>query len=223
MAAAILGGGQRIQTAKFHIYNSDSAVDYAQASVNLINSLDDGPGGSFNVSVTSDNAADNNTYKARIIGWDTTGSPQPQQDDNLVMNGTTPAPSGLNWSKVVAIESRDVSSGALKPTNGNWTVKYGSTVYGVLLAGKYSMTSEVRIGLVATLSDTTTVADAATLPGGISLSKPRTVLTGIAMANSGVLTHLQTQGGWSVWAVDEMRKVSSDLQVIIMTDGAFYS
>jgi len=219
MAAAMTGGGSRTSIAKFFIVNTDADTDLIGGTVNLANSLDDSPSGPFYPSVTPGLSTDDSTYFARFIGWDTQLVPQPLTSD-VACNGAVQVTAGDQFSKVVAVESRDVTSGALKATTSPWLVKNGSTTQGIMLAGYYSCTAEITIALNSVLNDTTTTTDAQTPPGGAVFTKPRSEATGIPIVNGQVLTKNNgAQGGWSQWVVGEMRKPSIDIQVIIQVNG----
>ena len=228
--AAALAGGNRYQIAYFAIYNSNT-VDYVGASVNLINSLLAAqPSGGFFVNIYSDSALDGNLFNARLIGTSTAGTPQPLQDNSLIMNGLTSQPSGVQFTQLFSVESRNVNTSVLTPTNGNWYIYAGSTLIGIMPKGYYSCTCEWSFALVGTLNDTTTYTSCGTAPSGnpptingLTLVQPNTVLSGVPMANGGVLTAGSWQGGWGCWTVAQGRLPSPDLQVVIMTDGAFYS
>lgn len=219
MPSALDGGGTRYQYAKWFVTNTSSTNDLTAGTINLPLAIDDSPAGPFTVSATSDSASDDNTRKIRYIGTDTFDAPLQFE---VTSSGLTEAVSSDDMNSLIAVECRNVSTGALVASVGNQTIKCGSTVVAVLLAGYYSMTSEIKIGLVATLDDTTTTTDGATAPSGITFTKPRTVAAGIAMANSGALGHGVSQGGWSRWAVSEMRKPSMDIQVVIQPDASTY-
>lgn len=216
MASAIAGGGTRVQIAKYFISNENSTVDYTNATQNLKNSLDDSPAGPFVPSFQPLGAGEDNTFKCRFIGFDMSGNPLQSE---AIASTNTLVPAGDSFGVLSQVESRDVTTGVLKATTQDWAIKCGSTDVGILAKSYYSATSEVQIGLVPTLDDTTTTTDASTLPAGITFSKPRTIATGLPFANSGVLTHGTSQGGWSKWAIPEVRKASTDIQVVIQLDG----
>lgn len=219
MAAALAGGGARSQYAKFFVYNPATSDDLIGTTINRCNSLDDAPSSDFVPSVQSDSASDGTSLKARFIGLNTLG--QPLQSERI-MAGTTLAAAADHFSKLHAVEFRAVSSGVLTAPVGTVTVRGDSTVMGIQPAGYYSMTSEVKIAMSATLDDEATADDAATAPGGYTFTKPRTIATGIACPNGGVLTHLTGWGGFMEWTVDEARKPSPDLQVLLQVDGSTF-
>jgi len=222
MSSAMAGGGSRTSVAKYWIVNQSSTDDLQSGSVNLANSMDDSPAGPFYPSITPSASTDDNTYLFRFLGWDTQPVPQPLSSD-VNGQGAVKVSSGDSFSRVVAVESRDATTGVFKPVTSNCTIANGPITTGILMAGCYSITSEVRTALSASLDDASTTADAATVPAGIVLSKPRTLATALTLANNGVLPKGGgAQPGWSVWVVDEMRKPSQDLQVIIQVNGATF-
>lgn len=216
MAAAISGGTRR-QYAKFFVRNT-SADALSEAKICLY-SLDDSPAGPFTCSGQSDSSSDDNTHKLRFLGFKTDGTPLSVE---LICAGTSEVVTTDQFGVLTAVENRDVSTGALKPSAGNKTIRCGATIVGVLRSGYYSITSEIKIGLVATLNDSGTTADALTAPSGISFSKPRTLTAGLSFANGGVLTGGAAQGIWSEYSVAELRRPSSDLQCPLLIEGASY-
>jgi hypothetical protein len=214
MGSNTAGGGTKTQYEKVFFKNTNGTLPLTSSVVFIKNSLDV-VGSNGTVAVVSDSASDDNTKKVTVIGYDASSDPQ---SEDITMNGTSTATGALTFSKVHRVEFRIVSSGALTTTSGNVTVTRSSAL-GIIPAGYNSATAEIDIGLIATLDGTSTIADAATAPGGIAFSRPNAQGEGIAVANSQSLTAASGQGIWVRWQLAERAAASADISVVLVLDG----
>lgn len=216
MPSAATGGGTRTLYAKTFVKNTNSSDDMSATKLYMVNSLDDKPAGNHTVSLTSSSASDGSSKKARLIGLNNSGAPLQEE---VTLNGTSTVTSSGTFSALHRVEIRLVSDSSLSNAAGDITVVSNSTTIGKVPLGYYAATAEVQMGLVATLDGSSTTTDATTAPGGISFSKPRTAAGGLAVANSGVLTHGSAQAVWWKWTVTESQKPSADIEVLLGWEG----
>lgn len=214
MASATAGGGARVQHASSHIKNTNATDSLISGRVWLANALDD-VASDGTASFASSSADDDSTRKVRILGLDDAGVPTQEE---VTLNGTSSATSLTSWSAIHRVELRLVSGGTLVNAAGDITVTRDSAL-GVIPAGYWSATAEVQFGVEATLGTSTTTADAATAPGGISFAKPRTEAGATALANSGLLAAGATQQVWWRWTMAEQARPSADIQVVLRWSG----
>jgi len=214
MASATAGGGARVQHASSHIKNTNGSDALTSALAWLANALDD-VASDGTASFSSSSADDDSTRKVRILGLDDAGTPT---QEDLPLNGTSTVTSLTSWSAIHRVELRLVSGGTLAAAAGDITVTRGADL-GVIPAGYWSATSEVDFGLEATLGTSTTTADAATAPSGISFARPRTEAGGTALANAATLTAGASQQVWWRWTLAEQARPSADIQVVLRWSG----
>lgn len=214
MGSNTTGGGTKTQYAKVFYKNTNASLPLTSSVVYIANSLD-AVGSNGVVSVVSDAAGDNNTYKITVIGLDASSNPQLE---DITLNGVTTATGSYTFSAVNRVEYRVVSSGLLANATGNVTITR-SAALGIIPAGYNSATAEVDIGLIATLDGSSTTTDASTAPGGISFTRPNAYAEGLAVANSGSLTNGSGQGIWLRWVLAERAAASADISVILTLDG----
>lgn len=216
MGSAMEGGGDKVQRAKLFYINESTTDDLTSAKIWLANALDTSAGNDEWRFVSS-SADDDDGVTWKGIGFDTDGDPLSEE---IVGNGTSEVQSLADFSVRSRVETRDSDSGELRALVGTGTIKKGaSTTIGAIPAGYYSATSEIDIWLPATLDDTGEADDAASDPSGVSWSRPRTFAGGLAVANSGTLTHETGQGIWSRWTVAEEALPSADIQVVVAIQG----
>src|ERR1041385_4825589 len=174
MNANPVGGSTLTQHTNLKYHNNNWTGNSLQASPGIFvaNGLDANTG-SGNFVVQSDNAADNGSYFVHGIGLDVSGLPI---DQNVTMNGTTPASSTivLGAGGAMAFELRAASGGALTNANGNISITVGGQLLGYIPAGRNTAIACLDIGIDASLNTPGPIANAATAPGGITFSRPRT-------------------------------------------------
>jgi hypothetical protein len=214
MASATAGGGAKVQYSSTHVKNTNATDALTSAKVWLANGLDD-VASAGTASFASSSASDDSTRKVRILGLDDDGVPTQEE---VTLNGTATATSLTSWSVIHRVELRLVSGGTLVNSDGDITITRGSAL-GVIPAGYWSATAEVQFGVEATLGTSTTTADAATAPGGISFAKPRTEAGAASLANSGTVAAAATQQVWWQWTMAEQAKPSADVQVVLRWSG----
>lgn len=216
MAAAGSGGGAKIQYSKVFWWNDHASDDLANAKVHIANALDTPAAGNNLMSGVSAGSGDNNTKKLRFIGKNSAGVPA---FEDVTMNGTTEVTGAAQFSEIHAVELRLVSGSALTTAAGDITIKKNGVTLGIIPAGYSCAIAEVDIGLAATLDDTATSTNPGTAPAGITFSRPRDHAGGLAVANSGTLTHQTGQGVWLKWTCAEERLSSPDLQLVLKLQG----
>lgn len=216
MAAPAESEGDQPQISKTFYKNTNTTDDLTDAKIWLANALDAGDAGNYPVSLQSSNVLDGSTYKGRCQGLDTAGDPLQAE---VTLAGTTEVFTGLDFSVVHSVETRNATTGVLQALNGTLTVRRNGDIIGVIPAGYYSANTEVNIGLAAALNDTATTADAETDPSGITFSRPRTYADGLAVAGDD-LTAEDAQGIWFKWIQPERRKPTPDQQVLVGIRGA---
>ena len=214
MSSAPAGGGSKVQYSSTHIKNTNATDALTSAKAWMANSLDD-VASAGTASFASSSVSDDSTRKVRILGLDDDGVPTQEE---VTLNGTSSATSLTSWSAIHRVELRLVSGGTLVNAAGDITVTRGAEL-GVIPAGYWSATAEVQFGVEATLGTSTTTADAATAPGGISFAKPRTEAGATALANSGLLAAGATQQVWWRWTLAEQARPSADIQVVLRWSG----
>lgn len=186
------GGSTLKQTQKVHVRNISTTDTALNLSAYFENFIDDAP--SLNtVSLVSDSALDSSIYFGRVLGFDNSGNPI-QVD--VTLNGTTEVTSVSTILHFSRVENRLVSSGALVPTNGNVTVKSGSTTLGTIPTGLRTASNEHSMIMEASLDTSTTIATTASDPSG-TFSSPRTLAT--ALPFSADLSHVGAPHNQAMW------------------------
>lgn len=161
-----LGGSTKVQTQKL-FWRNESGTDAAKScSMYLENYLDDAPSNAV-LSVVSDSALDDGTLFVRILAFDNSGNPI-QVD--ITLNGTTAATSISSALHISRAEVRSTTGQAITASNGNITVKSGSTVLGIIPFGLRGATHELSILMEATLDSSTTIANTSANPTGTFFS-----------------------------------------------------
>lgn len=215
LSSSLLGGGDKTIYAKWFFKNDSATDDLPNAKIFVENLLDDGPTGNHNITIRPSGAGDDGTRTAKVIGFDASGAPLVE---NLPLNGDADVSTVGQFSKLVAIESRLTSGGALVRSASEWTIKKDTTTIGKVPVSSYGSTTEVAIGLEATLNGTATTTNAATAPAGITFSRPKDYASGIAVA-TGTLTQGDAQGVWERWTNPERRPTSPDFELIVSIQG----
>lgn len=215
MASSLSGGGVKTQYSKLFAKNTHATEDLTAAKIYCSNLLDDSPSGNHAIVVRPTSASDDSTMKNRLIGFDASSNPLVEE---VACAGDADVTSSGLFSKICAVESRLVSSSALVASVSDRTIKKNGTSLGIIPATFTAATAEISIGLAATLNDTATTTNAATAPGSITFTKPKTYAAGLAVATT-ILTHGDAQGIWSKWVVDERRSSSPDLEIAVVIHG----
>jgi hypothetical protein len=211
------GGSVREQRAKWFVKNSHPTEDLQEGKIYLANGLDDWAINNTTFGVQSTSVSDTG-LKVRAIGNDTNGDPI-QLETNV--NGTTLVASADTLTALHSAELRDQATGVLQPGAGGIRIsRGGSLVLGEIPPGHYSATNEFKIWLPASLNDTGTATDTFTNPSGASWSRPRTVETALAIANSGTLTAEAAQAIWLLWSLQPGTRPRFDLQCVIGVYGS---
>lgn len=187
------GGATLIQTNKFFARNGSSTDTAYSMGIWIENALDNNPSNN-NITISSDHASDNSSYYARIIGFNNSGNPVQIDVD---MNGTTPVTTSSQINVITRVESRASSNDALVPTNGNWTIKNGTTTLGILPYGLRTATTEYSILMEAALNGSSTIANTTANPTG-TFFRPRTEAG--ALAFFGDLSHISGPNAQPIWA-----------------------
>lgn len=216
MPAPAESEGDQPQIGKGFYKNTNTTDDLTGAKIWLANALDAGDAGNYPVSLQSDNSLDGSTYKGRCQGLDTAGDPLQAE---VTLAGTTEVFTGVDFSAIHSVETRNSTTGVLQALNGKLTVRRNTDIIGYIPAGKYSANSEVNIGLEGALNDTATTTNPETDPSGITFTRPRTYEGGLAVAG-GDLTADDAQGIWFKWIQPERRKPTPDQQVLVGIRGA---
>lgn len=215
LASSLSGGGDKTLYAKYFLKNVSASDDLPNAKIFIENLLDDGPVGNHNITIRPSASGDDSTRVAKLIGFDSGGA---SLIENLPLNGDADVTSVGQFSKLVAVESRLASGGALVRSVSQWTVKKNTTVVGYVPVSSYGATSEVAIGLEASLNGSSTTTDATTAPSGITFSKPKDYAGGLAVA-TGTLTHGDAQAIWERWINPERRATSPDFELVVSIQG----
>lgn len=217
------GSGDRVQYGKAFMKNTHGSTDFGNAVMWIANALDDWGAGQDTITFQSDSADDDSGIFFRAIGYDVNGDPV-QLD--TAGNGVTEAASSDQLTHISRVTVHEDNAGEgypVTPTAGNVTIRRGNgTVLGVIPAGYWSATGEVKIALAGALNDTLTITNAGDPDddlSGFTFEKPRTYADGIALANSGVLTAGAGQGFWLEETVKEGMKPSRDVQIVLAIDG----
>jgi hypothetical protein len=187
------GGATLIQTNKFFVRNGSSTDTAYSCAIWIENALDDNPSNN-NIKVVSDNASDNSSYFARIIGFNNSGNPV---QIDVTMNGTTEVTTSSQINTISRVESRASSNEALTPTNGNWTIKNGTTVLGILPYGLRTATTEYSILMEAATNGSSTIANTTANPTG-TFFRPRTEAGALAFYAD--LSHISGPNAQPIWA-----------------------
>jgi hypothetical protein len=192
-----LGGATITQYNKIFMVNS-STTDDAVGVVAWIENGINQPSTNTTISIVSDSSLDSSLYKARVVGFDSSGNPATVE---IQLNGTTTVVTVSSITYVSRIEIRLVASPfTLTSTQGNVSVKDSTaTLLGIIATGLSSGISENRIGMEGVKNGTTTTTNAVTAPSGVSMASPNTFGSGISFSGGGTLTHTGTdaQGIWS--------------------------
>lgn len=214
MAGNAFGGADKIQYQKFFQGNTHGSLALTDAVIWIHNGMADSAGGYVTTAVST-SALDGSGKYLRVIGNDATADAQ----DEIDMAGTTTATGTIVFNKRWVVTLHDGVTDALTPSAGTITIYENGVAIAIIPPGAYSCTGEVKIGLKNALNDTDTTTDASTAPTGITFSRPRTVATGLAVANSGSLTAGAEQGGWIEWTCNDGRRASNDVEVYILCEG----
>jgi len=204
------GSSSQIRYQKVFVQNNNATSALNNAVLYLGNGLADTPGiGNF--TIVSSNSADGSGLQAQVIGIDNTGS---ANSETITLNGTTAVTGAINWSQVWKVII--VAAGTTTPTAtaGTLTISVGGASLGIIPAGFYSATAEIKIGLASTLNDSASSANDLTSPAGISFTKPNSANAGLTMANGGSLTALSAQGMWMQQTIPAGLATSSDIQIV---------
>lgn len=216
MGSSILGGGDKTQYEKVFVANTNASDDLTSSVVYIKNSLDIVVSNNIPAAVST-SASDDTTAKITVIGLDSAGAPQ---SEDIRLNGTASVTGFLTFSKIHRVELRNYISGLLQLANGDITISCGATALGIIPTGYKTATAEIDIGLVATLDDDGTTTTPIVAPSGISFTRPRTVATGLSVANAGTLTHAKGNGVWVKWVLAERANPSADVEVILSISGS---
>jgi hypothetical protein len=205
-------GADRIHYEKVFYKNTDTTSDLSAGVIFILNSIDD-IGSAGVLTVASSSSSDVGTLV--VIGYDNTGNPQ---EESIAVNGLNNVQGLINWTYVQRAIFTDGNGNPIAAV-GDLSLAVAGTNVGKIPSGYHSATGEFRIGLAATLSDTATTTNTITAPGGITFTKPRSASAGIAVANSGVLTHLQSQGIWLKMTTKAGLAAASDVDVVLSING----
>lgn len=214
------GGGTRIQRAKMFALNTHETEDLTGGKVYMPNAFDDWGVNDLTVAAQGDASGDDDDKFIRFLGHDTNGDPIALE---VSLSGNTIVPTSNSLTKLQSAESRDDLTGEYAALEHDVNIlRGGVTNLGKIPGDFYTGTGEFDIWLPSTLNDDTTAANAETDPSGASWSRPRTLLTALDIANSGVLTAGAAQGMWQRWQLPETTKPRFDLQVLIAVAGASF-
>lgn len=209
------GDGDRVQYGKEFIANNHADEDLINGKIWIPNALDDFGAGMDTMIGFSDSEDDDSTKFLRYIGLDVSGDPV-TYDVNMDGLDEVVTLDQMTW--VSRVTCHLVSSGDLTPTAGTVTLKRGNgTVLGVIPAGYFSASNEVKIALSATLDDTVTISDAADTDddlSGYTFSRPRTLADAISCANSGRIPGGSAQGYFLELTVREGMPPSLDVEYL---------
>lgn len=148
---------------------------------------------------SSSSATDSSTYKLRIHGLDSGGT---EREEYLSLNGLTEVTSSYQYSEIHNVCK---VNGSYVPVVavGDITIKISTTTIGKIPAGYYTANGEVKLALEITLDDTNTSTNRLTSPndGGatpidFTFYEAQDYASGLAVANSGILTAGSAQGLW---------------------------
>jgi hypothetical protein len=209
-----VGGSDLIQISKVFARNGNSTSPAIACTCWGENFLDD-VGSTNTVTLQSDSILDTSDYFARIIGFDGSGNPI---SADRAMNGISAVTTVLTFGSISRIEYRLVLTGALTTTNGNVTVKSGSTTIGFVPQGLNGANSEQYIAMEAVQNGSTTIADCQTAPSP-SFFKPRTRATALSFSEGGTLLGNATpnrQGVWRKLSIPAATLGSSDAHASII-------
>ncbi|MFA5505784.1 MAG: hypothetical protein WC314_19915 [Vulcanimicrobiota bacterium] len=220
MPSLAADGGVNTQIAKLFALNTHETEDLTNGKIYLPNAMDDWGANDQTAAAAGHASGDDDDKFIRFLGHDTNGDPIALE---VSLSGDTVVATSNSMTALQSVEARDDTSGELTATAHPVKVlRGGATELGFVPGGYYTATSEFDLWLPATLNDTTTAADAATDPSGASWSRPRTLSTAVAIANSGVLTAGAAQGVWQRWQLPERTKPRWDLQVLIAVAGSSF-
>lgn len=199
------GGGNRDQYSKFHAKNNHGTDTASNCRGYIENALDDVSGGSA-VSITPGHATDGTTTKYRVIGATSGGA----TIEDVTASSTTRVSSSALFTRVDRVLK--LHSSTLVPTAAvaNATIEHGVVVIGMIPAGMYTATNEIKIGLALALDDTATTTNAGVAPSSVSFFRPRTLTDALTFVSGGTLGPGVAMGIWSFWRLAELAKSSSD-------------
>ena len=218
MASGLAGNPAQVQIQKLFVKNTNPTSNLNAAVVYIENGLN--PVSTTGVaSFGSSSASDDSTQKIRVLGFNGATA----QMEDVPLNGVASVNGLLTFTAVNRTEKRNVTTNALTAAVGTITHSVGGVTLGVMPAGLYTTTSEIRIWLEGTLDGATTNGsgnNCTVPPTGATFSSPNTPGTGLAVANGQVLTAGHAQAVWVQWTLAATALPSDDFQVSILTFGA---
>jgi len=231
MAPEAAGGSNKVQYEKIFGQN-DAAAGNNMTEVKwwLDNALDDWPALDY---PTITFATADATKKARFIGFNSSGAAI--QSEVALSATSNTAADQFNASNLDRVEIRDVASpSALVAIHETGTVKQSATEVGfvpgpinispLIVAGRWSATAEVDIGLASAINDTATTGGATTAadpPTGVTFTRPRqqatqdATVTAALSTPGGTLTPTDAIGIWLRLTVKPGAKTSADIQHVL--------
>lgn len=204
------------QYGKSFVGNSHSTEALEASRIFLLNALDDWGVNTDTATAQGHSSGDDDGKFVRFAGFDSNGDAIALE---ALLDGDDIVATANTLTSLQSAELRDQATGALIAAERDILISRGATLLGIIPAGYYCATSEFDIWLPATLNDTTIADNAETAPSGASWSRPRTVASGLSVANSGVLTAGAAQGIWYRWTLPQAAKPRFDIQVVISVYG----
>lgn len=189
MGADAAGGSNRVQYAKIHDLNTDGSATATNYGVFLANGLPDLASAAV-FSVEGDPADEGVTVT--FLGFTSGGDP-------IQETCTIDSAGEATCSTPIKGPVRVLASAALSAA---LTILHGGVAKGVIPAGGDCASSELDIGLAATLNDSATIATPSTAPSGVTFSRPITSAARLLVnGGAGSLAAGSSQGIWLRWTV----------------------
>lgn len=201
------GGGDKSQTSKIFVYNSNATDSAVGVMVFGLNVGQDFPMAGQPQVVGADETF-TSSMKLRWLGFASNGD---AQQGETYGNGSTAATASEIYGSMSRVELRDKLTNALIPAPCEIYIKLAGVTYATIPKGMSTATWEITIGWAPTAGDTATVALATTAPP-VSVSRAYSLATAIALPG-GTLAALTGWGLWSVLTTKERAKPSAHCTV----------
>lgn len=211
--ATAVGGGNKVQTSKFHSKNTNSlytaqGVQYWGPNFGL-----DLPSAGMPRFVST-SPLDNSLKMVRWMGFDNTVSLAPQQGENTC-NGTTSVSALDIYSFISRATLHDANSGALAVAAGTISFYIGDTLWATMPPGYSTIVCEIDMGTSTTLNDSVTIATSLIAPP-VPVSRCRSQATCITVPG-GTLVAGASCAIWSRWTLRERARPSAFIEALIRT------
>jgi hypothetical protein len=181
MLAQDVDGVQELFYYKSFFKNIHGSLSLLGAKLWLVNALDQLSAAST-IKLLSNSASDGSSKKARIYGKNNANGVIETED--VTLNGVTSVTSTKTFLEIYRVSLLLVSDGSITTAVGDIEVRRNTdnVLLGIIPGSGFSglgtgyswATTEIDIGLAATVNDSLTSANRKTAPAGITFSRPRT-------------------------------------------------